>query len=82
MGFFDSVTNERKLQAIDTRLAGFKEQLFATLISAGVDPDSFDLANFNPLTDIAEQFAPWRTEITRLIDAINQINEIRGRIAE
>ena len=82
MGFFDSITNERKLQAIDARLTGFKEQLFASLISAGVDPDAFDLTTFNPETGISEQQAPWRIEVTRLIDAIKQISNIRERIAE
>lgn len=82
MGFFDSLTNERKLHAIDARLAGFKEQLFASLITVGIDPDEFDIDTFNPETDIPEDKAPWRIEVTRLIEAVSQINQIRERITE
>lgn len=80
MGFFDSLTNERKLQAVEMRSMGFKEQLFGALIAAGLDPDSVDMETFNPETDIAEENAGWREQIARTIQALEKLEEIRERI--
>jgi len=80
MSFFDSLTNERKLQAIEMRVAGFKEQLFGSMVAAGLDPDLIDMTTFNPETDIPEENAGWREQITRTLEALEKIEEIRGRI--
>ena len=81
MSFFDSLTTERKLQAIEMRAAGFKEQLFGSMIAAGLDPDLVDMETFNPATDISEENAGWREQISRTLEALEKIEEIRGRIA-
>jgi len=82
MSFFDSLTTERKLQAIETREVGFKEQLFGSMVAAGLDPDLVDMTTFNPETDIAEEYSGWREQIIRTLEALEKIEEIRGRIAE
>jgi len=80
MSFFDSLTNERKLQAIEVRAAGFKEQLFGSMVAAGLDPDLVDMETFNPETDISEENSGWREQITRTLEALEKIEEIRERI--
>jgi len=82
MGFFDTLSQERKLAAIDLRVGGLKEQLFTCLIIAGLDPDSVDMETLNPLTDISEENLGLREQFVNILEALEKLEQIRARIAE
>lgn len=80
MSFFNTITNEQKIQSIDARLLGVKQQLYGVLMMAGVNPETFDIATFDPLTEIDALFAGYTTEIERLIQSCNLMDEIRQQV--
>ena len=47
---------------------------------AGVNPETFDIATFDPLTEIDALFAGYTTEIERLIQSCNLMDEIRQQV--
>lgn len=82
MGFFDSLTKERKLQAIDARADSLKSQLYGTMVSVGIDPDEVDMETFDPAIDIPEEFSAWREQFSNALEALEQIAQIRAKVAE
>jgi hypothetical protein len=81
MSFFNSLDNERKRQVAESRLLGLQEQLFGMMLSAGIDPDSFDIDTFNPETDISSEHAGLRPPIAQTIAAIETAQAVLSRIA-
>lgn len=81
MSFFNSLDNERKRQVAESRLLGLQEQLFGMMLSAGIDPDSFDIDTFNPETDISSEYAGLRPPIAQTIAAIETAQAVLSRIA-
>jgi hypothetical protein len=80
MAFFDSLDNERKRQVAESRLLGLREQLFGMLVSAGVDPDSFDIDTFDPREDVPSESAGLRQPIAQTISAIETAESLLSRI--
>jgi len=80
MAFFDSLDNERKRQVAESRLLGLREQLFGMLVSAGVDPDSFDIDTFDPQEDVPSESAGLRQPIAQTISAIETAESLLSRI--
>lgn len=82
MNFFNSLSNERKLQAIDSRIEGLKEQMYGMLVASGINPEEIDILTFDPQSEIDAPFQGYISEIQRLLDLCKTIISIREQIAE
>jgi hypothetical protein len=80
MAFFDSLDNDRKRQIAESRLIGLQEQLFGMMLSAGIDPDSFDIETFNPETEVSSEHAGLRLPIAQTISAIETAQSVLSRV--
>ena len=80
MSFFNTITNEQKIQNIDARLISIKQQLYGALMMAGINPETFDIATFDSEAQIDPLFAGYATEIERLIQSCNLMEEIRQQV--
>jgi hypothetical protein len=80
MTFFNSITNERKIQILTLRISSLKEQLWMILIDAGLIPEELDMAAFDPETDISEENAHYRIQVSQTLDLINKTELIKSGI--
>jgi hypothetical protein len=80
MTFFNSITNERKNQILSVRITSLKEQLWMTLIDAGLTPENLDMDNFDPDTEISDQNAHLRAQVILMIDQINNTEQIKSEL--
>jgi len=77
MSFFNSISSERKLQIVEARISSVKEQLWTLLIDAGVDPNTFDINTFDPITDIAENFSYLTEQYVSLTSIIEKMEQVK-----
>ena len=82
MTFFNSISNERKNQILSVRIQSLKEQLWITLIDAGLTPEDFDMDNFDPETEISDYNAHYRTQVVQTLDLINKTELIKSELPE
>lgn len=81
MNFFNSLSNERKLQAIDSRIDGLKEQMYGMLVASGINPEEIDILTFDPQSEIDAAFQGYVSEVQRLLDLCKTVIAIREQVA-
>jgi hypothetical protein len=81
MNFFNSLSNERKLQAIDSRIDGLKEQMYGMLVASGINPEEIDILTFDPQSEIDASFQGYVSEVQRLLDLCKTVIAIREQVA-
>jgi hypothetical protein len=77
MTFFNSISSERKLQIVESRISSLKEQLWTLLIDAEILPETFDVNTFNPDTDISEKFSYLREQYTNITSIIEKMEQVK-----
>jgi len=78
MSFFNSISSERKLQIVESRIGSLKEQLWTILIDADLVPENIDVNNFDPNVDIIEKFSYLREQYTNIMSVIEKMEEIKS----
>ena len=69
---FDNITNEKKLEMLETARDLHEQVLYESLIRLGIDPSTFVINNFDPSADI---YPPNVEEIIQ--DAVRSIAALK-----
>ena len=74
MGFFDSLNNEAKLQALNFSIEMHERELYRILVGLGIDAETFD-------PDLWQEPVNMETAIGKVAHYISLIQDLRNRLS-
>ena len=81
MTFFNSISVERKVQLVDVKVNGLREQIYGLLLNNGLNPDDVDMSQFDLDAEWSVESESYETELRRLLGLIQDMQTLRTEIA-
>ena len=82
MTFFDSISEERKIQLIDARINALRERIYGLLLSNGLSPEDVDMSQFDLDAEWSAESESYETELRQILNLIQDMQTRRTEIAE
>ena len=81
MTFFNSISVERKVQLVDVKVNGLREQIYGLLLNNGLNPEDVDMSQFDLDAEWSVESESYETELRRLLGLIQDMQTLRTEIA-